>query len=375
MTEKHLHIISFDVPYPADYGGVIDVFYKIKALHKIGIKIHLHCFKYGRDEAKILNKYCYEVNYYPRKTGLSYHISSTPYIVLSRICRKVIVSIMDDDYPILCEGIHTCGLMRSPDLQNRKFIYRAANVEHDYYNALAAKEKNPFKKLYFKIEANKLKNYEEKLEQTSLILSISKADHDYYQNRFPNKKVENIFAFFNQDENLFPDFESKEKNILFHGNLSVHENNSTAKYIINELATKTKYDIIIAGKNPNKGLINLANRKSNVKIIANPDDDKMQVLIQKAHINLLLTDQATGLKLKLLNALFLGKFCLVNDNMLAGSQLQNCVEIGNTTEELLERIDYLMQQDFNKKEYEDRRKLIPEEFDNDYKSRLIYEWI
>ena len=29
---KEIHIITFDIPYPANYGGVIDVFYKIKAL-------------------------------------------------------------------------------------------------------------------------------------------------------------------------------------------------------------------------------------------------------------------------------------------------------------------------------------------------------
>ena len=23
-SDKHLHIVSFDVPYPANYGGVID---------------------------------------------------------------------------------------------------------------------------------------------------------------------------------------------------------------------------------------------------------------------------------------------------------------------------------------------------------------
>ncbi len=32
MVEQHLHIISFDVPAPPDYGGVIDVYYKAKAL-------------------------------------------------------------------------------------------------------------------------------------------------------------------------------------------------------------------------------------------------------------------------------------------------------------------------------------------------------
>jgi hypothetical protein len=45
---KTLHIICHDVPWPADYGGVVDLFYKIKALHDEGVKIKLHCFDYGR---------------------------------------------------------------------------------------------------------------------------------------------------------------------------------------------------------------------------------------------------------------------------------------------------------------------------------------
>ncbi|MCX6283192.1 MAG: mannosyltransferase, partial [Bacteroidetes bacterium] len=43
--EQHLHIVSFDIPYPPDYGGVIDVYYKIKTLSEAGVKIHLHCFE------------------------------------------------------------------------------------------------------------------------------------------------------------------------------------------------------------------------------------------------------------------------------------------------------------------------------------------
>ena len=68
--DKHLHIVCLDIPYPADYGGVFDLFYKITALHKHGIKIHLHCFEYGRGKQDELNKYCEEVNYYKRKAGL-----------------------------------------------------------------------------------------------------------------------------------------------------------------------------------------------------------------------------------------------------------------------------------------------------------------
>ena len=57
-SEKNLNLISFDVPYPPDYGGVIDVFYKIKALYALGIRVHLHCFEYGRKGADELKEIC-----------------------------------------------------------------------------------------------------------------------------------------------------------------------------------------------------------------------------------------------------------------------------------------------------------------------------
>ena len=59
---KTLHVISFDIPYPANYGGAIDVFYKIKALHEKGLKIILHCFLYNNKKIpEELIKYCEEV--------------------------------------------------------------------------------------------------------------------------------------------------------------------------------------------------------------------------------------------------------------------------------------------------------------------------
>ena len=59
MSDRHLHIVSFDVPYPANYGGVIDVFYKIRELHRSGIRLHLHIIEYPvRDRAPELENYC-----------------------------------------------------------------------------------------------------------------------------------------------------------------------------------------------------------------------------------------------------------------------------------------------------------------------------
>lgn len=78
--DKNLHILCPDVPWPADYGGVIDPFYLLVQLKAVGIQVYLHCFTQNRAPQKELEKYCKEVHYYRRdKTAL---LSNTlPYIV------------------------------------------------------------------------------------------------------------------------------------------------------------------------------------------------------------------------------------------------------------------------------------------------------
>ena len=95
MSDRHLHIISFAIPFPANYGGVIDVFYKLKALHANGIKIHLHCFAYRNQPAPELLQYCESVDYYDRQTGLAEALTFKPYIVASRRSSKLLARLAD----------------------------------------------------------------------------------------------------------------------------------------------------------------------------------------------------------------------------------------------------------------------------------------
>ena len=120
QNNKHLHIISFDIPYPANYGGAIDVFYKIKALSEKGIKIYLHCFKYGdRTPSEVLHYLCHKVYYYPRKTFAVDILGDTPYIINSRKDNLLINKLLKNDYPILFEGIHSCYYLTDERLKNR----------------------------------------------------------------------------------------------------------------------------------------------------------------------------------------------------------------------------------------------------------------
>lgn len=79
--DKYLNVIALNIPYPANYGGVIDIYYKLKALHECGVHIILHCFEYERQHAPELLDICEEVHYYKRNTGLMANLSFLPYNV------------------------------------------------------------------------------------------------------------------------------------------------------------------------------------------------------------------------------------------------------------------------------------------------------
>ena len=147
-AERAIHIVSFDVPFPPDYGGVIDVYYKIKALNDAGIRTHLHCFAYGRQPKSELAKLCASVNYYPRQTQKSLLFNTLPYIVLSRKSPELKTRLLADEFPILMEGMHTTFLLPDPDLASRTRVVRMHNIEHEYYEHLAQAERNVFKRYY-----------------------------------------------------------------------------------------------------------------------------------------------------------------------------------------------------------------------------------
>lgn len=367
---KHLNIISFDIPYPADYGGVIDVFYQIRTLFRAGIKIHLHCFQYG---GKIphpeLNKYCVSVRYYKRKTGLLSFFSNQPYIVKSRLSRKLEKRLLRNKFPILCQGIHSSGIILNPKFAKRNIIVRAGNVEHKYYHALAEKETSFLKRFYYKSEAKKLELWEKKLTSVNSIVTISNEDYQYFSSEFPDKKVIRAYGFNAVDE--ISGAVGKGGYALFHANLTVPENIDIAEIIIEKIAPITDYQFVIAGKSPSQDLLSKALSQKNVKIIGSPSEFKMQTLIEDAHIHLMLTRQATGFKLKLITSLFEGRYVIANDEMLQGSGLENCVIVSNTVEDIMSNIHKYMKLSFSEEELEKRKSCISKDYYNYKKAEDI----
>ena len=344
MSDLHLHIVSFSIPYPPNYGGAIDVFFKIKALHKSGVKIHLHCFLYDRKPSPELELYCEDVHYYPRKTSLFSALSWKPYIVFSRRSDDLLENLKKDDFPIIFEGLHSCFYLSHPALKKRIRIYRESNIEHHYYFHLSKAESNLFKKAYYFLSSIKLRAFQGILSHASLILTVSSEDNDYLSHKFPGVQVEYLPSFHKDDE--IKSLPGMGNFALYQGNLSVAENVMAAEYLIKKVFRNSGIRFVIAGMNPTGSLKKLVSHSPFITLITNPSDKELGDLVSTAQVNILVTFQPTGLKLKLLNALFNGRHCLVNPGMVCGTELSDLCEIGKNATELGIKLKRLMEEPF-----------------------------
>lgn len=350
-SDNHINIVAFDIPYPANYGGVIDVFYRLKALSERGLKIHLHAFEYGREHSDVLEKLCFSVNYYRRDTSFKRSLQKRPYIVTSRISKELIANLNKDNYPILLEGLHACGVLLDPSMAERKIFVRAHNVEHDYYRLLAKSEKSLYKKTFFIAEARKLRMFEPVLNKASGIFAISNNDFAYYKKHYKNVYLIPAYNGFEKVNVI----EGQGDYVLYHGKLDVAENYNAAEFLIKNVFNDIDVRLKIAGMNPPQHLISMAAANKNIELIANPDDDTMLSLVQNAQINILITAQATGVKLKLLNALFNGRHCVVNSKMVEGLNINDLCVVADAAEDMKAAIKDLMTKPFVAEQVEARK--------------------
>ena len=371
--DKYLNIISLNIPWPANYGGVLDIYYKMKALHECGVKIILHCFEYERPRTSELEKICHEVHYYKRRTGLLPNLTYLPYNVYGRKDKNLIKNLLKNDYPILFEGLHSCYYLSDKRLRNRFKIFRECNIEHDYYNALSHSTDNIIKKSFFKLEGLRFRLFQKNVKWADLIISVSTTDADYLRKVFPEKKVEFIPCFHANEK--ITTLTGKSNYILYHGKLSVPENEKTVLFLIKNVFCKLKHKCIVAGMDPSDDIYKAASYYNNIEIIPNPEQNKMEELISKAQIHTLVTFQDTGLKLKLLNSLFGGRHTLVNSLMLAGSGLDSLCRIANTPEEMVSECNRLMEIPVDEKTIAQREKLLFPAFSNKEQAKKLIKMI
>jgi glycosyltransferase involved in cell wall biosynthesis len=362
ITEKFVHIVSQDVPYPVENGSVVDLYNKLATLHNLGVKIFLHCFTKNNIEQPVLNKFCEAIHYYPLMESKNNFSFKLPFILKSKQCQQLIDTLNKDDYPVLLEGIECTYYLYTGSLKNRKIIVRLHKPEFEYYNHLAKHEKNWFKKIHFLHQSKLLKKYEKVIANRAIILAVSEPDVETYKAMFGAAKVDYMPVF--TPFKLAVSKEGRGSYCLYHGNLSIYDNEQAVTWLLNNVFNNLKVPFVIAGKNPTKKLVDIAHKYPHTCIVENLSENEMQDLIAKAQINILPSFNKTGIKLKLLNAIFNGRHIIVNDACVHGTGLSAACHTAEDAKSVIQKINQLYHQYFTDDEIQLRQGLLNTKFNN-----------
>ncbi|RYY55181.1 MAG: glycosyltransferase [Chitinophagaceae bacterium] len=372
---KHLHIVCLDVPYPADYGGAIDMMERIREFHKAGVLIHLHYFSYNeRGTPNELNQFCDSIHVYDRIPPSKGFSMQVPYIVSSRINDELINRLNEDKHPIILEGIHCSGILPMLDLTGRKVVVRMHNEESLYYKELARAENSLVKKMYFLNESRLLKKYSQHLPEECMYACVTEKDRDAFRTIYQLPNVELLPTF--PAWTTVRSEEGQGSFCLYHGNLSVPENEEAAIWLLCKVFTKVRVHFIIAGKKPSKRLMKVAELCDHTCLVADPSESEMTDLVRKAHINVLpcFNKNNTGIRLKLLHALFEGRHCLVNEPIVEGTHLEEACHISDSAAGFASVISQLYYQPFAEEEIRLRRSLL-RQYDNTANTKKMMHWL
>ena len=343
MQTKPLHIISFDNPFPPNYGGVIDVFYKIKSLHQLGFEIYLHCFYEHRnmasDELKAITK---NVFLYKKNRNPLFLLSSIPLSITSRFHKDLIQNIDSIQAPILFEGLQTTMIINKTKLGNRKLFLRLHNLESNFYAGMSKNETSFYKKILYYLESKKYSNYQNKIVQFDYVFTLSKQEFEFVKNK--TKKVSYIPVFHGNE--VFNSLSEYGNYAFYHGDLRLPDNKKAVSFIICLFKKIPDYKLIIASSNGKEFVENQSNMAKNIEFVSIQNEVHLTSLLANAHINVMLSFQQAGTKLKIVNSLFKSRFCLINMNMVDDERIVNLCEIANTEREFIEKINQLKSQPF-----------------------------
>jgi glycosyltransferase involved in cell wall biosynthesis len=327
------------------------MFYKVKEF-SVFHDIVLHYFSYRKNRsAHGLEGYCSEIHCYER---LPLHKSlpiSTPYIIGSRNNKLLAERLNMDAYPVLLEGIHCAGLI--PLINAKRIVLRMHNDEAEYYKRLAKTERNFFKKVYHFNEARLLRKYQQKIDIDIPLACVSHSDMEIFRTVYGKTNLHYIPSFTPWQE--ISNREGSSNYCLYHGNMEVAENSAIAGWLVENIFTKSIYQFKIAGKGAGK-LQSL--KQKNIDLINDPTDHELDELIREAQINILPSLNNTGLKLKLLHALMMGRHVITNSAGVDGTDLKTGVKVVNTVPEYQKEVSTLMETVFNKDMNRSREKLL-----------------
>jgi hypothetical protein len=277
---KELHIISFNYPYPPSYGGIIDVYYKIKALSDLGIKIHLHCFVDnipGILDPEI-KKITENVFFYKKKKNPFYYLSTVPFAAAIRSSDALFENLMSIKAPVLFEGLQTTEIISRLKNTGYKIYLRFHNNESEYYKGLSSSEKNIFKKIIYKLESLKYSGYQKSvLKEFKSVFCLSEKEFNEVNSYSKNARLIHIFHGNESVKHLA----NKGSYFLFHGDLSISDNKKALEETISMFKSLPQHKLVIASDRAGDDLKKKIKNIRNIDLVPIETRENLHQLFEK----------------------------------------------------------------------------------------------
>lgn len=368
--KKEIQIISFNYPYPPSYGGLIDVFYKIKALSESGVSIHLHCFVESIPDFidDDLKKITSNIFFYQKRKNPFLFFSINPYSVEIRKSKELLKNIESIDAPVFFEGLQTSGIAKY--IKNKACYLRLHNNEEAYYKGLSQSEENFIKKLVYYLEGLKYKFYQKyNFGIFNTVFCLSQKEFNEVNQKTANVSLIGIFHGNTHVQNI----EGRGKYFLFHGDLSISDNRKALYTVIDVFKKLKEYTLTIASdKATSKIRKNIQNYK-NVQIVPIKNQGNLNSLFYNAQANILLSYQKSGTKVKLFNTLFNSRFTIINDNITDDPNLIQFCHLIKSTNDLEKKIIEVANTDYQ--DYPDKQIVLENNYSDLAQAKKIVDTI
>jgi len=211
---------------------------------------------------------------------------------------------------------------------------RLHNIESNFYAGISKSETNLVKKILYYFVSKKYMAYQKTIPDFDSVFALSRSEY---------KEVNKI----NANCIYVPVFHGNEVNeslteygnyAFYHGDLRLADNKRAAQFLIQVFKKIPDYNLIIASSNGQRFIENKLDNVSNVKFVKIKDERHLAALFADAHINVMLSFQESGTKLKVINSLFKSRFCLINKNMVDDEKVLSLCVIAETKQDFINKI-------------------------------------
>ena len=224
------------VPYPLNDGGAICSYYSLKGYADAGCDVtclainttkhYVDLTKTGSAFSHIPDLHTVPIdNRIKPLLALLNLFKSESYITerfrSAEFDQTLIRILQEKEFDIVhVDNLASCLYIDTIRLHSRaKIVYRAHNVEYNIWSRAAAADTNPLKRIYYKIQAERLRKFEiASLQKSDMVLAISADDAAFIKAIVPGKRVVIFPAGIDIDESKTTT-EPKEVSLFFIGAL------------------------------------------------------------------------------------------------------------------------------------------------------------